>query len=190
MAKLLLVALLALTAVADRPARDCSDGNQEEYRGDMSVTWSGATCQKWTRQVPHDHDYDVDEWPESGIGFHNSCRNPSGLGRRAWCYTMVEDLRWEYCAVPKCDLAAEKDPECASGNQADYRGTMSLTNSGFKCQNWLLTEPHDHDYIEDSTVGIGDHNYCRNPEEEDTGAWCFTVDDPDEDWDYCAVPRC
>lgn len=190
MVKLLLAALLALTALADRPATDCSDGNQEDYRGLTSETWNGVKCQKWTSQRPNEHDYYVEDWPESGIGFHNNCRNPSGLGTRAWCYTTDPDLRWDYCGISRCNEPEVKDQECTSGNQADYRGTMSLTNSGFTCQNWLKTEPHDHDYIEDASIGIGDHNYCRNPDSEDTGAWCFTVDDPDEDWDYCAVPRC
>ena len=186
------ISVLVLSVFSDRPARDCSDGNQADYRGDTSQTWSGITCQKWTSHRPHNHDYDPTEWPEAGIGFHNNCRNPSGLGRRAWCYTTDPDLRWDYCDVPRCNPPEVKDPECSSGNQADYRGTMSITNSGFTCQNWLKKEPHepDYNYIEDSSTGIGDHNYCRNPHNEDTGTWCYTVDDPDDDWDYCAVPRC
>jgi len=193
MITLLLVALLAQTAEADRPARDCSDGNQADYQGEVSETWSGIKCQKWTSQRPHDHEYYPEDWPEANIGFHNYCRNPSGLGVRAWCYTTDPDTRWDYCAIPRCDKKVENNPECAyTGNQADYRGTMSITNSGFTCQNWLKTEPHepDYNYIEDDSTGIGNHNYCRNPHNEDTGTWCFTVDDPDEDWDYCAVPRC
>ena len=188
----MLLALLVLTAVADRPAKDCADGNQADYRGDTSETWNGIKCQKWTTKRPHFHDYDPEDWPESGIGFHNNCRNPSGLGRRAWCYTTDPEVRWAYCAVSRCQEPADKDPECASGDQTDYRGQMSITEDGFTCQNWLKKEPHDPEteYTVDESIGIGDHNYCRNPNSDPNGAWCFTVDDPDEDWDYCGVPKC
>ena len=31
------------------------------------------------------------------------------------------------------------------------------------------------------------HNYCRNPDSEDGGVWCYTTD-PDVKWEYCDVP--
>ena len=35
--------------------------------------------------------------------------------------------------------------------------------------------------------GLGNHNYCRNPDNEPGGAWCYTMD-PSQRWEYCACP--
>ena len=37
-------------------------------------------------------------------------------------------------------------------------------------------------------AGLGDHNYCRNPDGE-PGAWCYTTD-PDQKWESCGVIDC
>ncbi|KAH8089998.1 hypothetical protein JL720_6294 [Aureococcus anophagefferens] len=43
-------------------------------------------------------------------------------------------------------------------------------------------------------AGLGDHNFCRNPDGKSGGAWCFNADaDPaatGQSWDYCDVPQC
>jgi len=54
----------------------------------INETKSGKTCQKWTSQDPHNHDY--------VIGDHNNCQNPSGA-EGPWCYTTDPNSRWEYC---------------------------------------------------------------------------------------------
>ena len=60
-----------------------------DYTGDVSLTASGKTCQRWDRQHPHPHDRP--EWP------HNKCRNPDNAPHGAWCYTTDSQSRWEYC---------------------------------------------------------------------------------------------
>merc|ERR550537_184060 len=50
--------------------------------------------------------------------------------------------------------------------------------------NWL-----DQGKYGPNTKGIGNHNFCRNPEGSKEHPWCYTVD-PNQEWEYCPVPEC
>ncbi|XP_030834874.1 putative apolipoprotein(a)-like protein 2 [Strongylocentrotus purpuratus] len=89
--------------VSDTPAcREDSTG--VNYRGDLSQTINGHTCQAWTSQEPHTHTNTPANVPNAGLD-DNYCRNPDNVDT-AWCYTTNPEIRWEYCAVgfldPKC----------------------------------------------------------------------------------------
>ena len=64
-----------------------------------------------------------------------------------------------------------------------YRGEAQSTKEGTTCKNWKnSTQPQ-----------VGDHNYCRNPDEEDDGdsVWCYITEEvTGKDWRYCDVPFC
>lgn len=70
------------------------------FRGNVSVTVSGKTCQPWVSQSPHPHSVTPLDRPE--LENHAHCRNPDGRGLSPWCYTADGDTRWEYCDVPLC----------------------------------------------------------------------------------------
>ena len=55
---------------------------------------------------------------------------------------------------------------------------MTRTVSGKRCQKWNHQVPHAHDQP------AWDHNYCRNPDSEDGGVWCYTTD-PNVKWEFC-----
>merc|ERR1712034_258110 len=83
----------------------CFDGLQEKYRGPKQTTVSGLACQKWTSQSPHTHSRTEENYPDSGLGDHNYCRNPDDEEGGAWCYTTDANKRWDYCGVTKCSHA-------------------------------------------------------------------------------------
>jgi hypothetical protein len=73
---------------------------QMEYRGTMSTTTNGLTCQAWTAQTPHAHGYTPENYPDAGLADGNYCRNPNGF-ERTWCFP-DDGSRWQYCDVPMC----------------------------------------------------------------------------------------
>jgi hypothetical protein len=121
----------------------------------LNVTKSGRTCQRWDSQEPHVHERTAENWPDAGLE-ENYCCNPDDEDL-AWCYTTDTDMRFEFCNVPGCfegqdilDLPMNNtcnnctNLECGtvSVKQADYRGRISITNSGRTCESWDTQEPH------------------------------------------------
>ena len=51
------------------------------------MTTSGHQCQVWAEQTPHAHTHVHMNYPHSGLGGHNHCRNPGHVMDGPWCYT-------------------------------------------------------------------------------------------------------
>ena len=70
-------------------------------------------------------------------------------------------------------------------DKSDYRGFQNKSVSGKTCQNWTSQSPHKHDRTASNypNKGIGNHNYCRNPD-SCSDIWCYTTD-PDKRWEVC-----
>lgn len=66
-----------------------------------------------------------------------------------------------------------------------YRGKQNVTVSGRTCQKWTEQTPHKHTITPSNypNYGLGEHNYCRNPNNEET-IWCYT-NKADKRWEYC-----
>ncbi|XP_072180924.1 plasminogen-like [Diadema setosum] len=162
-----------------------------DYRGTVNKTRNGTTCQKWTSQTPHNHPQ-LQEHPTKGLGDHNFCRNPDG-GNWAWCYSTDPLVNYEYCEIgsaqPACGLI-NHGIECFTDYlwAVDYRGYVNETVNGRTCQKWTSQTPWDHTQLQDyPNVGLGDHNFCRNPDRSDW-AWCYTTD-PSVRYEYCDIGR-
>ncbi|XP_066271658.1 plasminogen-like [Branchiostoma lanceolatum] len=161
---------------------DCQVGDGATYRGTVSVTGTGNTCQRWDSQTPHEHSATPAKYPSSGLD-HSYCRNPDGE-RGVWCYTTDPSTRWGYC-----DVCVVQPGDCQVGDGATYRGTVSVTGTGKTCQRWDSQTPHAHDRTHANYPSSGlDHSYCRNPDGEH-GVWCYTTD-PNTVWEYCDVCAC
>ena len=95
--------------------------------------------------------------------------------------------------------------ECGWRNtkQSDYRGTMSVTESGLLCQRWEdVDSSHTNIVTNDIRYriqhGMSSNNYCRNPDDS-SRVWCYinmgegVYDDKQQQqqrWEYCDVPIC
>ncbi|GAA6226940.1 plasminogen isoform X1 [Lates japonicus] len=177
------------------PELTCASGEGGSYRGTVSVTESGKTCQVWSAQTPHKHNRTPVNYPCKGLD-NNYCRNPDNE-RKPWCYTTDSGTRWEYCNVPSCgDAPRPDDPvippeedDCYEGNGASYRGITSETISGKKCQIWTSMTPHRHSKTPQNFPNADlRRNLCRNPD-GDRAPWCYTTD-PQVRWEYCNLEKC
>nr|CAB3263507.1 low-density lipoprotein receptor-related protein 6-like [Phallusia mammillata] len=76
--------------------------------------------------------------------------------------------------------------ECIDGPSMWYTGRRNVTSSGIACQRWDSNFPH----APKQTPSDGSHhNYCRNPDGDLKGTWCYTMD-PTKRWEYCKIKKC
>ena len=81
---------------------DCFYGDGRGYRGNISTTVSGNTCQRWNAQCPHKHNITGDMYEEIRNS-SNFCRNSGGFSLKGpWCFTTNRTVRWEFCNVSTC----------------------------------------------------------------------------------------
>uniref|UniRef100_A0A8C4SLD9 Kringle-containing protein marking the eye and the nose n=1 Tax=Erpetoichthys calabaricus TaxID=27687 RepID=A0A8C4SLD9_ERPCA len=84
--------------------------------------------------------------------------------------------------------------ECFQVNGADYRGFQNQTSvpDGKPCLYWNQTHQHAYntERFPNGQWGLGNHNYCRNPD-GDVQPWCY-VSESEEGiyWKYCDIPTC
>ncbi|XP_007457640.1 PREDICTED: plasminogen-like isoform X5 [Lipotes vexillifer] len=187
-------------------AQDCYQGNGQSYRGTSSTTITGRKCQSWSSMLPHRHQKTPENYPNAGLTM-NYCRNPDA-DKSPWCYTTDPSVRWEFCNLKKCSETQEQvtessaaahvpsivDPseaDCMFGTGKGYRGKKATTVAGVPCQAWAAQEPHKHNIFTPETnprAGL-EKNYCRNPDGDVNGPWCYTTN-PRKLFDYCDVPYC
>jgi len=80
--------------------------------------------------------------------------------------------------------AAPTAPCTLSADKLSYNGKVTKTVTGITCQNWSTDSPHILNYR--PPEGDRDHTYCRNPDKDPAGPWCYTSD-PTIRWQYCNV---
>ncbi len=179
-----------------------ADGS--DYRGSINQTASGKICDDWSKH------HQITEYTSTkyGIHNHNFCRNPKKSRNNAWCYT--KDGGKEDCNIGQPNINCKQnqpqsydmqmmgdmhqgdDSKCnkyeknnelehyCNANATDYRGTINWTHDNIQCEKWPTSY---HTIYKDK--GVGDHNYCRNPDDSST-AWCF-VNDKDNPVKRCSL---
>ncbi|MEE6481445.1 hypothetical protein FKM82_012869 [Ascaphus truei] len=166
---------------------DCIKGQGEGYRGSMTTTYNGIQCQRWDSQFPHKHNFTPENYKCKDLS-ENYCRNPNGT-ESPWCFTTDPNIRIGHCSqIPTCKVSNHK--ECYHGNGITYRGTLSRTRFRLPCTMWNKNmEDLKRHTFKEPDVSILEKNYCRNPDNDAHGPWCYT-DNPSIPWDYCPISRC
>ncbi|XP_037660586.1 hyaluronan-binding protein 2 isoform X3 [Choloepus didactylus] len=90
-----------------------------------------------------------------------------------------------------CEIGSD---DCYVGDGYSYRGKVSRTVNQHSCLYWnshLLLQENYNMFMEDAEAhGIGEHNFCRNPD-GDKKPWCFIkVNKAKVKWEYCDVSPC
>jgi hypothetical protein len=96
-------------------------------------------------------------------------------------------LRWDYCDVPDCLASGSRGCYDSSVDTygRTYRGAISHTATGKTCQAWHHISPwpgsvNNHIFAPASfgtnSAGLGNHNFCRNPNSRGSGPWCYLAD--------------
>ncbi|XP_074129105.1 prothrombin [Sminthopsis crassicaudata] len=183
---------------------NCAEGLGSNYRGNISVTKSGIPCQLWRSRYPHRPDLNSSTHPNADLQ-ENFCRNPDGHPGGPWCYTSDPTVRWEECSVPVCGKdgftvpLTPRSPKsggpsasqpCIPGEGRTYRGQLAVTVSGAPCLPWASEQlkPLFKEVSIDPAVTL-EENYCRNPDGDGEGLWCF-VAGPPVGPEYCPVNYC
>ncbi|XP_023647256.1 hepatocyte growth factor-like isoform X1 [Paramormyrops kingsleyae] len=165
----------------------CFRGRGEMYHGTVGVTPSGVKCQRWDSQFPHNHSYSPQNYKCKDLR-ENFCRNPDG-NDLPWCFTTDPKVRKAFCTnIPRCGTETAETEDCYEDNGHKYRGHLSKTRSGIHCAPW---DDHSRSWERNSTVlaaGL-EMNFCRNPDNDKHGPWCYT-NDSSVPWDYCMIKPC
>uniref|UniRef100_A0A1I8IVL5 Kringle domain-containing protein n=1 Tax=Macrostomum lignano TaxID=282301 RepID=A0A1I8IVL5_9PLAT len=178
----------------------------QNYIGVISVTRRGTTCQKWLARFPWFHTFDTTgDFPDLSLAAaENFCRNPNGNPFGPWCIkagNFTDGDFWDFCDVPACAGVTLPGPfssknifECIDSIYGfTYAGRRSTTGNGRTCQRWDSQHPHPHPYylpqmFNSLTISQAE-NYCRNPNNDTNGPWCFTTD-PNIRFEYCNISLC
>ncbi|XP_059509027.1 hyaluronan-binding protein 2-like isoform X2 [Stegostoma tigrinum] len=120
----------------------------------------------------------------------NPCKNGGickrGKARRSFICTCPKSYTGRYCETDSDD--------CYEGNGENYRGNVGVTQQGRECLYWsshLLLKKHINIFgPQAEETGIGDHRFCRNPDDDDK-PWCFFKQPNGKlKWDFCAISQC
>lgn len=89
------------------------------------------------------------------------------------------------------NVFSQETNECVKLKGVDYRGNQQISSSGLICVNWNnATKDYNVEEHPDSQTGVGDHNYCRNPDLAER-PWCY-INGPDGiiQRDFCNIETC
>ncbi|CAH2325951.1 prothrombin [Pelobates cultripes] len=180
---------------------NCARGTGKNYMGKISVTRSGLDCQYWSSNYPHKAKFNPFTHPNESLQ-ENYCRNPDNNPKGPWCYTKNPTVRQEECVIPVCGESrttsepilrkvepSTEEVACEADYGLHYEGNLAVTVSGLPCLPWSSNVAKDHkqkDFMADVELK---ENYCRNPDGDEEGVWCY-VSHPNMTYEYCNLNYC
>jgi len=134
-------------------------------------------------------------------------KNTSTTGRKTDCWIDILGSNDDPVERDNYDIFEKKKftplIKCNESNRGNnrgknYRGCQNYTLTGKTCQKWSSQSPHRHSnrpssigrswgerLRKEDSRGLGNHNYCRNPDNEPGGIWCYT-NLSKKRWEYCS----
>ncbi|XP_062436375.1 hyaluronan-binding protein 2 [Rhea pennata] len=89
-----------------------------------------------------------------------------------------------------CEIGPD---DCYEEDSSKYRGRMNQAVNGKTCLHWnshvLLDYPINSFMKDADSYGIGEHNFCRNPDGDDK-PWCYIKKNNKVEWDFCDISPC
>lgn len=102
------------------------------------------------------------------------------------CLSICSPLLVSHTEAVRTTIQIYNGTECIDGPSIWYDGTRNYTKSGIPCQRWDVQTPHKPIF---TPRDGGAHNFCRNPDHDQMGTWCYTTN-ASVKWEYCAIPKC
>lgn len=119
--------------------------------------------------------------------FHHPNGSDVNVGYHFWLNVLCSSTRKRSKSEFRymCEKLPERtDGGCYKGIGTEYRGTVSYTRTGTACMKWTeATDINPDTYPE---TGLGDHNFCRNPD-RDEAPWCWISPG---NFEFCDIPKC
>ncbi|XP_021571852.1 prothrombin isoform X2 [Carlito syrichta] len=185
---------------------NCAEGLGMNYQGQVNITRSGIECQLWRSRYPHKPEINSTTHPGADLQ-ENFCRNPDGSTTGPWCYTTDPTVRRQECSIRVCGqdrvtvemTPPSRDPgvnlsppveQCVPERGRQYQGRLAVTTQGSPCLAWSSMKAKslskDQDFSPDVQLV---ENFCRNPDGDEEGAWCYVAGEPG-DFEYCDLNYC
>ncbi|GLV61316.1 Ror [Carabus blaptoides fortunei] len=170
-----------------------------EFAGETDTTEGGVRCESWLAKSAAALTDSM--FPgRSIVDARNYCRNPTQSVDGPWCYSMDPELLYDVCMIPLCRYT-----ECRlTGPGMEYAGRHNRSVTDNKCLKWdkhrkKVLDPVTTKYYEqrkyskrkfpDETRSSA-KNYCRNPDGDTAGPWCFVKTNRNVVKQYCDIAMC
>ncbi|XP_045215077.2 plasminogen-like [Mercenaria mercenaria] len=137
-----------------------------KYNGTVNTTYSGKSCQRWDKNIPHSQTAYGYQFPEDELVTANAanyCRDPYDNGY-LWCFTTDPRTRWEPC------ILKDKKKDGHGIAYKRFQKVLNHTYTGKSCQLW-----NEQFVASDQSLYsdvIFEDNNCRDPFDQGF-IWCF-----------------